>query len=292
MNALTLPDIAAQASRQALPLDWVGMCGIALPILIDGQRLTATADAGVSLDDGSARGIHMSRLYLALEMLGPYCSQTGREQLEWLKTDTDLDPIRADARLASVEASVPQLQAEQVRHRRPARAEHPQQHLRGGLGWQRHEEEFVTTLPTSPADHKDSNLAVNLGDTATDASCLSTHPSGGKAQRAVDDEAFEGALRDHLASYRLAGHDLAVDAKPFGEQQVALDAGALSDQALDGRLFLLAKHGDSPNDRSLLVTAGMFAPTAPNCLAARGPSRFLPWPMAVRRRCLQASDSP
>ncbi|PWE44329.1 GTP cyclohydrolase I FolE2 [Pseudomonas prosekii] len=69
MNALTLPDIAAQASRQALPLEWVGMCGIALPILIDGQRLNARADAGVSLDDGAARGIHMSRLYLALEML-------------------------------------------------------------------------------------------------------------------------------------------------------------------------------------------------------------------------------
>ena len=69
MNALTLPDIAAQASRQALPLEWVGMCGIALPILIDGQRLNARADAGVSLDDGEARGIHMSRLYLALEML-------------------------------------------------------------------------------------------------------------------------------------------------------------------------------------------------------------------------------
>lgn len=45
------------------------MCGIALPIVIEGQRLTATADAGVSLDDGEARGIHMSRLYLALEML-------------------------------------------------------------------------------------------------------------------------------------------------------------------------------------------------------------------------------
>ncbi|WP_433737906.1 GTP cyclohydrolase FolE2 [Pseudomonas putida] len=69
MNALTLPDIAAQASRQALPLEWVGMCGIALPVLFDGQRLVATADAGVSLDDGEARGIHMSRLYLALEML-------------------------------------------------------------------------------------------------------------------------------------------------------------------------------------------------------------------------------
>ncbi|EXF91752.1 GTP cyclohydrolase [Pseudomonas fluorescens HK44] len=69
MNALTLPDIAAQASRQALPLEWVGMCGIALPVVFDGQRLSAKADAGVSLDDGEARGIHMSRLYLALEKL-------------------------------------------------------------------------------------------------------------------------------------------------------------------------------------------------------------------------------
>jgi len=69
MNAFTLPDIAAQASRQALPLDWVGMCGVALPVLIDGQQLSATADLGVSLDDGETRGIHMSRLYLALEML-------------------------------------------------------------------------------------------------------------------------------------------------------------------------------------------------------------------------------
>lgn len=69
MNALTLPDIAAQASRQSLPLDWVGMCGIAVPVLFDGQRLNATADAGVSLNNREARGIHMSRLYLALEML-------------------------------------------------------------------------------------------------------------------------------------------------------------------------------------------------------------------------------
>ncbi len=69
MNALTLPDIAAQVSRHALPLDWVGICGIALPLRLAGQRLTARADAGVSLDDGTARGIHMSRLYLALALL-------------------------------------------------------------------------------------------------------------------------------------------------------------------------------------------------------------------------------
>ena len=69
MNALALPDIASQNARQTVPLEWVGMCGIALPIVIEGQQLTATADAGVSLDDGEARGIHMSRLYLALEVL-------------------------------------------------------------------------------------------------------------------------------------------------------------------------------------------------------------------------------
>ncbi|TDF83296.1 GTP cyclohydrolase FolE2 [Pseudomonas sp. H9] len=67
MTALTLPDIAAQATHSSLPLDWVGMCNIALPVLLDGSMLRASADAGVSLDDGSARGIHMSRLYLALE---------------------------------------------------------------------------------------------------------------------------------------------------------------------------------------------------------------------------------
>jgi adenylate cyclase len=41
---------------------------------------------------------------LALEMLGPYCSNTGREQLAWLKTDTDLDPIRGDARFQAMVA--------------------------------------------------------------------------------------------------------------------------------------------------------------------------------------------
>lgn len=69
MNALTLPDIAAQAAREALPLDWVGMRGIALPVWLEEQRLNAKADAGVSLDDGEARGIHMSRLFVALEPL-------------------------------------------------------------------------------------------------------------------------------------------------------------------------------------------------------------------------------
>ncbi|WNF46789.1 GTP cyclohydrolase FolE2 [Pseudomonas sp. SG20056] len=69
MNALTLPDIAAQTPDHTQALDWVGMQGIALPINLAGQRINASADVGVSLDDGHARGIHMSRLYLALHRL-------------------------------------------------------------------------------------------------------------------------------------------------------------------------------------------------------------------------------
>lgn len=69
MTSLTLPDIATQPQEQTAPLDWVGMSGIALPIQFAGQTMAAIASAGVSLVDGTARGIHMSRLYLALESL-------------------------------------------------------------------------------------------------------------------------------------------------------------------------------------------------------------------------------
>ncbi|RCL29547.1 GTP cyclohydrolase I FolE2 [Pseudomonas sp. AFG_SD02_1510_Pfu_092] len=69
MTQLQLPDIAAQTQQYASPLQWVGMCGIALSVQFDGRTAAATVDAGVSLVDGSARGIHMSRLYLALSSL-------------------------------------------------------------------------------------------------------------------------------------------------------------------------------------------------------------------------------
>lgn len=69
MNQYTLPDIASQTHAFALPLNWVGMCGIALPVQFEGRPAAATVDAGVSLIDGHSRGIHMSRLYLALEAL-------------------------------------------------------------------------------------------------------------------------------------------------------------------------------------------------------------------------------
>ncbi|NLW97052.1 GTP cyclohydrolase FolE2 [Luteimonas wenzhouensis] len=68
-----LPDVAGEAARSARPLDWVGMAGIALPVRIDtaggGAPLLAPASVDVSVDlrDASARGIHMSRLYLRLQ---------------------------------------------------------------------------------------------------------------------------------------------------------------------------------------------------------------------------------
>lgn len=68
-----LPDVATGAEPVAGgALDWVGMDGIDLPVrCADGQGGTATVPARVSvqvnLGDPAARGIHMSRLYLALE---------------------------------------------------------------------------------------------------------------------------------------------------------------------------------------------------------------------------------
>lgn len=68
-----LPDIASAAqSDSEYALQWVGMDGIALPILLklaDGNAVStnAFADAYVSLQEPSAKGIHMSRLYLLLK---------------------------------------------------------------------------------------------------------------------------------------------------------------------------------------------------------------------------------
>ena len=61
MKRATLPDIAAQASQQAQPLDWVGMCGIALPALIDGQvtvhaLMEGLAAAGLRMQHDSTTG--------------------------------------------------------------------------------------------------------------------------------------------------------------------------------------------------------------------------------------------
>ena len=69
MTAFTLPDIAQQPARLPGTLSWVGMEGIALPVKLAGCQVNANVSAGVSLEEADARGIHMSRLYTALDAL-------------------------------------------------------------------------------------------------------------------------------------------------------------------------------------------------------------------------------
>ena len=68
----TMPDVAATAESPVKgALDWVGMSGVEIPVLllIGGHtfRTPAKAEIYVSLDDANARGIHMSRLFLTLQ---------------------------------------------------------------------------------------------------------------------------------------------------------------------------------------------------------------------------------
>ncbi len=63
-----LPDVAASTGAGER-LDWVGMAAIDLPLRVEGSDgLRVAARVAVEVDlAGAARGIHMSRLYLALD---------------------------------------------------------------------------------------------------------------------------------------------------------------------------------------------------------------------------------
>ena len=70
-----MPDIACQPHQGPQgKLNWVGMSGIELPILIStakvNRELSSQVQAYVSLDDPMSKGIHMSRLYLILDEMG------------------------------------------------------------------------------------------------------------------------------------------------------------------------------------------------------------------------------
>ncbi|TMU18139.1 GTP cyclohydrolase I FolE2 [Halomonas sp. ATBC28] len=91
MTVLSLPDIASQTTRLTSTLNWVGMEGITLPVQLGTRSVTAKLDAGVSLDEAKARGIHMSRLYLALAPLeeAPLTLSTVKEILRAFLTSQE-----------------------------------------------------------------------------------------------------------------------------------------------------------------------------------------------------------
>ncbi len=64
---MQLPDIASTPGQGYAPIQSVGMENIACMIRVGGLLLPAKAQAKVDLIAPAARGIHMSRLYLALE---------------------------------------------------------------------------------------------------------------------------------------------------------------------------------------------------------------------------------
>ncbi len=68
MDPKILPDIAKTQKSQFLGcLQWVGMERVTLPLtLANGQKVEAQGDIFVNVTNKEAKGIHMSRLYLAV----------------------------------------------------------------------------------------------------------------------------------------------------------------------------------------------------------------------------------
>ncbi|WP_028614684.1 GTP cyclohydrolase FolE2 [Halopseudomonas pelagia] len=69
--SVSLPDVAlTEQSVTHIPLDWVGMQGIVVPVLLDElgvlYHVQAEAAVQVNLPDPQIKGIHMSRLYRLL----------------------------------------------------------------------------------------------------------------------------------------------------------------------------------------------------------------------------------
>lgn len=63
-----MPDVASSSSSIINSrINWVGMDKVTLPLSINGEHVLSRANVHVNVLDPSAKGIHMSRLFLALE---------------------------------------------------------------------------------------------------------------------------------------------------------------------------------------------------------------------------------
>jgi GTP cyclohydrolase I len=185
-DARLLPDVAASAQPLAGgALDWVGMHGIDLPVRSsDGQGGAITVPARVSvqvnLADPAARGIHMSRLYLALE-------QSLGEQT--------LTPSGLCSLLHALAASHADLST-RVR----LRIEYSQMMKRRALvsantGWRRYP-------VTVEAQLLEGHFSLQLGCEVTYSS---TCPASAALSRQLNGQRFEEDFADAVPSHRAVG---------------------------------------------------------------------------------------
>ena len=100
-----LPDVATDAVALARPLDWVGMQGIDIPLILDEPGVDvpvhARADLQVDLPMPQIKGIHMSRLYTLLDRFAEHhaVSPASLAALLELMVDSHADCHSSQARL-------------------------------------------------------------------------------------------------------------------------------------------------------------------------------------------------
>jgi GTP cyclohydrolase I len=104
-----LPDVAcSEVSQALLPLDWVGMQGIDIPLILDEPGIDAPvharADLQVNLPAPQIKGIHMSRLYTLLDRFAEHHSVSPASLAALLElmvaSHADCHSTRARLRLA------------------------------------------------------------------------------------------------------------------------------------------------------------------------------------------------
>ena len=104
-----LPDVAtSERSHALLPLDWVGMQGIDIPLTLDEPGLDATvharADLHVDLPSPQIKGIHMSRLYTLLDRFAEHHAVSPASLMALLElmvaSHADCDSTKARLRLS------------------------------------------------------------------------------------------------------------------------------------------------------------------------------------------------
>jgi GTP cyclohydrolase I len=201
-----LPDVATGPEPVAGgALDWVGMHGIDLPVrCVDGQGGTLTVPARVSvqvnLADPSARGIHMSRLYLALEKsLG----------------EQTLTPAGLCSLMHALVASHAELST-----RARLRIDYPQLLKRralvsGNVGWRA----YPVTVETQLLDE---HFSVQLG---CEVMYSSTCPASAALSRQLGqqrfDEDFAGAVPSQRAVREWLGSERGMAATPHAQRSTA-----------------------------------------------------------------------